>query len=201
MGRRSPRRSSRRLLELVERDAVMLAWKCRLSLPLLDWSDDDGSRALDTRFFARPGLRFAVVDASCFLDVPVAIAVVHGRPASRAALAVGAGAAADVGGGVAQGGRRGIRRLPLARKAGGVGRDRPLPDPTQIESFDDHMLLLRARTSRPRSPRSSTPPRTDVDGGGRAARGRRRRAPSSKRSCRGSPTRRPDRLRDRRDLA
>ena len=85
----------RPLLELVERDAVMLAWKCRLSLPLLDWSGDGRASAP-----GRPVLR---ADAACgtpcstashFLDVPVAIAVVHGAPGSGAALAVGAGAAA-----------------------------------------------------------------------------------------------------------
>ena len=133
------------LLELVERDAVMLAWKCRLSLPLLDWLADDASRTLDDRFFSPSGLRFAVVDASCFLRVPVAIAVVHGPERSRAALAVGAGAAADVRGAwlkaVAE--AFGVYRW-LGRQAASHG-DRPLPDPSEIETFDDHMLYYSRR--------------------------------------------------------
>ena len=85
------------LLEIIERDAVMLAWKCGLSLPLLDWSADAALSDLDRRFFSVTGLEFSVLDASCFLGVPVAISVLHGPPGAGAALAVGAAAAADVG--------------------------------------------------------------------------------------------------------
>ena len=129
------------LLELVERDAVMLAWKCGLSLPLLAWADDERLRFLDDRYFRPTGLRFAVVDGSVFLDVPVAIAVVHGPPGSNASLAVGAGAASTVaeawlkavseGFGV----YRWLRQQAIARP----GTD--LPDPDEIESFDEHMLF------------------------------------------------------------
>ena len=82
------------LLEVVERDAVMLAWKCRLSLPLLDWSEDTALTELDGRFFEPTGVRFRVVDASCFLGVPIAISVLHGPEGSGAALSVGAASAA-----------------------------------------------------------------------------------------------------------
>ena len=129
------------LLELVERDAVMLAWKCRLSLPLLDWSDDHRLQPLDRRFFGSTGMPFRVVDGSVFLDVPIAIAVVHGPPRSRAALAVGAGAAADVGEAwlkaVAEG--FGVYRW-LGRQAASVP-ERPPPEPDSITTFDDHMLF------------------------------------------------------------
>ena len=57
------------LLEVVERDAVMLAWKCRLSLPLLDWDDDDVIRSYDQRYFGITGLPFSVLDGSGFLGV------------------------------------------------------------------------------------------------------------------------------------
>ena len=127
------------LLELVERDAVMLAWKCGLSLPRLDWSDDDELQALDRRFFRTTGVRFSVVDGSRFLGVPIAIAVVHGPPASRAALAVGAGAAADIG----------EAWLKAVVEAFGVYRwlgsqaastpDAPHPEADSIVTFDDHM--------------------------------------------------------------
>lgn len=133
------------LLELVERDAVMLAWKCRLSLPLLDWSDDEALCALDRRFFAVTGLRYDVVDGSGFLDVPIAIAVVHGPHGSRASLAVGAGAAAGVADAwlkaIAEG--FGVYRWLLRQAASTLHR--PPLEPDAIATFDDHMLFYSRR--------------------------------------------------------
>ncbi len=129
------------LLEVVERDAVMLAWKCRLSLPLLDWSADHTLTALDRRYFGATGIAFDVVDGGCFLDVPVAIAVVHGGLDSRAPLAVGAGAASTVGEAWLKalaegfGVYRWLRQQTIARPDAGV------PEPEAIETFDDHMLF------------------------------------------------------------
>jgi ribosomal protein S12 methylthiotransferase accessory factor len=133
------------LFEVVERDAVMLAWKCRLSLPLLDWSEDEALRELERRFFASTGLCYPLVDGSPFLGVPIAIAVVHGPPGSRASLAVGAGAGASVGDAwlkaLAEG--FGVYRW-LGREAASTP-GRPAPDPRSIDSFDDHMLFYSRR--------------------------------------------------------
>jgi len=125
----------------VERDAVMLAWRCGLSLPLLDWGDDDVIRSYDRRYFGITGLPFSVLDGSGFLGVPVAIAVVHGFPTSGASLAVGAGAAATVaeawlkaiseGFGVYRWLRQQTLALPAAES----------PDPDRVETFDEHMLF------------------------------------------------------------
>ncbi len=52
------------LLELVERDAFMLVWHNRLSLPLLDWSGDAALVRIDRRYFDCAGLRYAAVDLS-----------------------------------------------------------------------------------------------------------------------------------------
>ena len=130
------------LLEVVERDAVMLAWKCGLSLPLLDWDADGVIKSYDQRYFGITRLPFSVLDGSGFLDVPVAIAVVHGFPTSGASLAVGAGAAATVaeawlkavseGFGV----YRWLRQQTLALPA---AADSP-PEPDRVETFDEHML-------------------------------------------------------------
>jgi ribosomal protein S12 methylthiotransferase accessory factor len=84
------------LLEQVERDAVMLTWYDRLSLPLLDWSRDPALVRIDERHFAPTGLRYSAVDLSVFLGVPTVLGVVHGAPGSLAALGVGAAAAATV---------------------------------------------------------------------------------------------------------
>jgi ribosomal protein S12 methylthiotransferase accessory factor len=84
------------LLELIERDAVMLTWYGRLSLPLLDWSGDDELVRLDARYFAPSGLHYAAVDLSVFLGVPTVLGVVHGTPDTLGALGVGAASAPTV---------------------------------------------------------------------------------------------------------
>ena len=53
-------------LELIERDAVMIAWKCRLSLPLLDWSGDGELRRLESRYFDPAACGSRVLDGSNF---------------------------------------------------------------------------------------------------------------------------------------
>jgi ribosomal protein S12 methylthiotransferase accessory factor len=128
------------LLEVVERDAVMLAWKCRLSLPLLDRSANEELTAIDRRFFEPTGLRVRVVDASHFLDVPVAVSVLHGPRGFGAALAVGAAAAARVEDAwlkaVAEsfGVYRWLRQQAVAGAL-------PPDNADTIESFDEHMLF------------------------------------------------------------
>jgi ribosomal protein S12 methylthiotransferase accessory factor len=128
------------LLELVERDAFMLAWHNRLSLPLLDWSDDDELVRLDRRYFEPSGLRYSAVDLSVFLDVPTVLGVVHGPPGQHGALGVGAASAARV---------EDAWRKALA-EAFSVHRwvrDRAFEEPERlgrpagaIETFDDHTL-------------------------------------------------------------
>lgn len=65
----------RGLLELIERDAVMLTWACRLVLPRLDWSGDDELVQRERRHFAPTGLTYHVVDLSAFFGVPTALAL------------------------------------------------------------------------------------------------------------------------------
>ena len=129
------------LLELVERDAVMLAWGSRLSLPLVDWSDHAGAEEIDRLYFRPTGLRYAVIDASAFLRLPVAIGVVHGPPGSGAALAMGASCAADPVDSWAKALSEGFGVYRwLGHKAGGGGARRPL-SPHDVQTFDDHMLF------------------------------------------------------------
>ncbi len=128
------------LLELVERDAVMLAWNNRLSLPLLEWSDDPGAVDLEHDYFEPTGLRYSVLDGCAFLGVPVAISVLHGPPGSRAALALGAGCASTVQ-------RAWLKALS---ESFGVYRwlgmelasapEAPLPSAAEVKTFDQHML-------------------------------------------------------------
>jgi ribosomal protein S12 methylthiotransferase accessory factor len=85
------------LLEVVERDAMMLVWANRLSLPRLRWLDDPAISALDARAFVPTGLRYAAIDASAFFGVPAAIGIVHGAAGDRAAIGIGAGCAPNIG--------------------------------------------------------------------------------------------------------
>ncbi|HET8606104.1 MAG TPA: YcaO-like family protein [Gaiellaceae bacterium] len=86
----------RGLYELVERDAFMLVWRNRLSLPLLDWRGRRKLRELDDRYFAPTGLVYAAVDLSAIHDVPSVLAVVRARR-GPGALGIGAGTAASPG--------------------------------------------------------------------------------------------------------
>ena len=142
------------LLELVERDAVMLAWKCRLSLPLLDWSDDEALCTLDRRFFASTGLRFDVDRRE----------LLPGRPdrdrggARTTRIARGArrrrGSCGRGGGGMAQGDRRGLRRVPLARSPGRLDAASPATRSRLDRDVRRSHAVLRANASRRRSHRS-----------------------------------------------
>ncbi len=85
------------LLEVVERDAMMLAWANRLSLPRLTWLDDPTIRAVDAEVFAPTGLRYTAIDTSAFFGVPATIGVVHGADGDRAAIGIGAGCAPTIG--------------------------------------------------------------------------------------------------------
>ena len=84
------------LLELVERDAFMLVWRNRLSLPKLDWTGDERLSRLDERYFAPTGLRYAAVDLSVFFGVPAVLGVVHGSRGELGALGVGAGCGSSI---------------------------------------------------------------------------------------------------------
>ena len=84
------------LLELVERDAFMVAWANRLSLPLLDWSDDPVLERIERLYLAPAALRYAAVDASCFFGIPVAFGVVHGPEGDAGQLGLGAAAAVTI---------------------------------------------------------------------------------------------------------
>lgn len=85
------------LLEVVERDAMMLVWANRLSLPRLTWFDDATIRALDEQVFVPTGLGYTAIDTSVFFGVPAAIGVVHGAEGDRAAIGLGGGCAPAIG--------------------------------------------------------------------------------------------------------
>jgi ribosomal protein S12 methylthiotransferase accessory factor len=128
------------LLELVERDAFMLVWHDRLSLPLLDWSGDEAIARIDERYFAPSRLRYSAVDLSVFFGVPAVLGVVHGPRAALGALGVGAACAPRVE--IAW-----RKALSEAFSVQRWVRDRALEEPDRlgrptatIATFDDHTL-------------------------------------------------------------
>lgn len=84
------------LLEVIERDAFMLVWNGRLSLPLVDWRRDPALVALHERYYAPARVGYGAVDLSAVWRVPTVVAVVHGAPGDGAALALGAGCGASL---------------------------------------------------------------------------------------------------------
>jgi ribosomal protein S12 methylthiotransferase accessory factor len=127
------------LLELVERDAFVLAWSNRLSLPLLDPTGDPELESADRRLFVPTGLKHAGVDASVFFGLPVVIGVVRGPAGEVGALGVGGAGAPTVG-------EAWTKALVEAFATREYVRDRVGVDPglvpgsaEAVETFDDHV--------------------------------------------------------------
>ncbi len=130
------------LLELVERDAFMLAWYGRLSLPRLDWSSDPELGALDERYFRPAGVRYAAVDLSVFHDVPTVLGVVRGVPGDGAPVAVGAAAAQTVAAAWQNAIAEAFAVRAWARAMAHEGRRAKFAtDFSDLDSFDDHILF------------------------------------------------------------
>jgi ribosomal protein S12 methylthiotransferase accessory factor len=124
----------RGLCELLERDAFMIVWSNRLSLPLLDWSVDSRIGELDRRFFAGTGLTYAAVDLSCFHHVPSVLGVVRARGRCAGALGVGAGTGPTIE-------RAWWKALAEAFAARAAGAKLALLESAgeQLVSFEDHI--------------------------------------------------------------
>ena len=86
----------RGLCEVLERDAFMIVWANRLSLPLLDWTAHEHVRALDRRLFATLGLDYAAIDLSPFHRLPMVLGIVRAPAGCPGALGVGAGTAPTI---------------------------------------------------------------------------------------------------------
>jgi len=78
------------LLELVERDAVMLTWYAQWSPPRLQWRGDSSLATVEDRYFAVTGLRYVCLDLSELHGIPTVLTVVRG---GETGMAVGAASA------------------------------------------------------------------------------------------------------------
>ena len=86
----------RGLCEVLERDAFMIVWANRMSLPRLDWSAHEQIEALDRALFAPLGLDYAAIDLSAFHGLPMVLGVVRAPAGCSGALGVGAGTAPSI---------------------------------------------------------------------------------------------------------
>ena len=122
------------LLELVERDAFMLAWNTRRSFPLLDWEHSSRFCAYQRRYLAPARARLSAVDLSSVHDVPVVLALVRGRPG---ALVVGAGAASTV----EEAWIKAVTEAYAVRKAARERVLAGLEPPAEVVDFQDHIAF------------------------------------------------------------
>ena len=81
------------LLELVERDAVMLTWANRLRHPRVDGSSDPELVAIEQAYFRPSGVSYEVADLSVFFGIPTALAVIRG---GASGFGIGASSAATM---------------------------------------------------------------------------------------------------------
>ena len=140
------------LLEVVERDAFMIVWSNRLSLPRLSWEHDDELVAFEARYLMPTGLRYAAVDLSAFWGIPTALGVVRSDERCAAALGVGACAAATIQRAVRKALDEACRVQAWATDLDFRDRDREFaPDCSDVRDFDDHVHYYadheRARAS------------------------------------------------------
>jgi ribosomal protein S12 methylthiotransferase accessory factor len=78
------------LFEVVERDAFMITWANRLSLPRLTWRSSPRLLDLERLYLAPTGLGYAAVDLSAFWRVPTVLGIVRGCSPDQAAVGIGA---------------------------------------------------------------------------------------------------------------
>jgi ribosomal protein S12 methylthiotransferase accessory factor len=128
------------LFEVVERDAFMIVWANRLSLPRLSWERDDELLAFEARYLAPTGLRYAAVDLSAFWGIPTVLGVVRGDENAAAALGVGAASAATVQQAVRKALDEAFRVQAWAGDLAYLDPNRSFaPDHSDIRTFDDHV--------------------------------------------------------------
>jgi ribosomal protein S12 methylthiotransferase accessory factor len=122
------------LCEVLERDAFMLVWANRLSLPLLDGHEIDPA---EHQRLAAAGLAFAAVDLSAIHRFPIVLGVVRAPSGFPGAVGVGAAAARTL----ARAWWKALAEAFACRAAGaklallGAGATGDAP----VRSFEDHI--------------------------------------------------------------
>lgn len=84
------------LFETVERDAFMLTWYNKLSLPQVDIDSSERLRKFYDRYIVPTQLKLSLVDMSIFSGIPSVLAVIENTNNNFAPLALGAASAASL---------------------------------------------------------------------------------------------------------
>lgn len=131
------------ILELVERDSVMLTWYKRLSMPLVDVSSDPALAAYLDEHVAPTGLDVSLVDLSVFNGISAVLAVVRNDVSGFAPLGLGAAASGSPVRAATKAACEAVSTRTWAvtkRRAGHVVDPNSDFDET-VRTFDDHIAL------------------------------------------------------------
>jgi ribosomal protein S12 methylthiotransferase accessory factor len=80
----------RGLLEVLERDAFMISWYSRLSLPIIEWDLEEPLALADHRWLP-PGASARLLDLSAFHELPTVVAVTRAASPDPIRFTLGAG--------------------------------------------------------------------------------------------------------------
>lgn len=130
------------LYELVERDAFLLMWYSRLSMPVLDCTGVSEMERNDEAYYNVKGLRYTVVDLTPFSDVPSALALVRDET-GYVKLAVGAASGRTMTDAAGKAVREAFQTYAWARQMRFLNPDWTEPDGdfSQVRDFADHVAL------------------------------------------------------------
>ena len=129
------------LYELVERDAFLLMWYNRLSMPIIDSTGVAEIEFDDRAYYDVTGLRYSVVDLSEFCDVPSAMAIVRDST-EYIKLVIGAASARTMTDAVGKAVREAFQTYAWARQMRFLKPDWSEPDDDdRIRDFEDHVAL------------------------------------------------------------
>ncbi len=130
------------LMELIERDAVMLTWANRLSFPRLDWSSDATLLEREQRHFAPTGLVYGAVDMSAFFGIPTALGLLRGPTGGPVRFGIGAASAASMHAACEKALRECFQTQPALKSDLRAQPDRTFsPDFSDIEEPADHLYF------------------------------------------------------------
>lgn len=135
------------LLEAVERDAFMITWLSKLSLPVIDLNLDEDIIGGEIKRQLNPaGLQHSVIDLSLFWGIPTALGVVRNTCSDVASLAVGAASAPDIRSAVSKALLEAYHTRSWARMVHLANPHKCFrSDFSDINAFDDHILFYAKR--------------------------------------------------------
>jgi len=133
------------LLEVVERDAVMVAWYSRVSPPQLEWRSDPILADFDDRYIAPSGMTYQALDLSEIAGLPTVLACVRGPHDVPEPLGFGASSALDIRDAWKKATAECFFVRTAARHLRLMAPERSYRDYREIRDFADHMLFYTDR--------------------------------------------------------